>query len=964
MFHSISNRSAPNAGCRWIICLSALHLLTLVGGGNAATVGESGFRSRILPFLDSYCVDCHSGEEAKAKFDLSGYGDVDSVIRDHGHWRLVLDRLEAGDMPPKKKRQPPGKDRQFVIDWIKALRKQEAERNAGDPGIVLARRLSNAEYDYTIRDLTGVDIRPTREFPIDPANEAGFDNSGESLTLSPALLKKYLSAARSISEHLVLKSDGIGFAGHPVVTNTDRDKFCVQRIIEFYQRQETNLTEYFFAAWETRQGRKPRNLKVSPKYLKTIRELLEGKDHHLGPIASLRQQWREMPLNEKDARGVSEEMAETVRNLRHRLSPQFEHLDHGRTIHRGSQAFVYWWNRKYRDTRRTLDPAVVDLSGLGTKEQERTLAAYERFCSVFPNLFLRSERSRDYLPANQKGKYNNKGRLLSAGLHSQPGYFRDDRPVCELLLSKSELAELDKLWLELDMVARAPVRQYKGMVWFERTDSEFLRSEEFDFARAEDHDVVSPEMIRRLREAYLKKAISVEANETMVFAITNQFAIINQQIRRMERNAKLAESVHLGNIMDFAERAYRRPLTMPERDGLQDFYQRLRTKEEASHEDAMRDLVVSILVSPHFWFRADLPAADSGVQPLSDHALASRLSYFLWSSMPDGELIAAANRGELQDPRTLLKQVRRMIGDDRVRGLAVEFGGNWLEFRQFQNHNSVDRERFPRFTDDLHAAMFEEPIRFFCDVAQSNRSILEFLFSDHTIVNAPLADHYGLPDVADWTRVPARSRDRGGLLPMAVFQTHNAGGLRTSPVKRGYWVVRRLLGEHIPPPPPNVPDLAEDEGIGKLSLREQLAAHRDHPNCAACHERFDSIGLAFEAYGPIGELRRRDLGDRTVDDSATFPEGGAGRGLHGLQTYLREYRLEEFIDNLCRKFFSYALGRQLMLSDDPAIATMKDELKKSDYRFGALVESIVTSRQFRHQRGRMNVAQSQNGNAI
>lgn len=957
MFYSISNRSAPNAGCCWVFCLAALHLLTLVGGANAAMVGESGFQSRVLPFLDSYCLDCHSGEESKAKFDLSGYTNLDSVVRDHGHWKHVLDRLEAGDMPPKKKRQPSPVDRKFVIDWIKALRKQEAERNAGDPGIVLARRLSNAEYDYTIRDLTGVDIRPTREFPIDPANEAGFDNSGESLTLSPALLKKYLGAARLISEHLVLKSDGIGFAGHPVVTNTDRDKFCVQRIIQFYQRQETNLAEYFFAAWETKQGNNPSNSKLSPKYLKTIRKLLEGKKHHLGPIASLRQQWQEMPVNEMDARRVSEEMRETVGKLRPRLSPQFKHLDLGRTIHRGSQAFVYWWNRKYRDTRRALNPDAVDLSDLGPAERKRTLAAFEHFCSVFPNLFLRSERSRDYLSADQRSKYNNKGRLLSAGLHSQPGNFRDDRPMCELLLSPIELAELDRLWLELDMVAQAPVRQYKGMVWFERTDSEFLRSEEFDFARAEDHNVVSPEMIKRLQKAYLKKAISVEANETMVFAITNQFTLIDQQIRRMERTARRAEPTHLNEMLGFAERAYRRPLTEMESSDLLAFYQRLRTEEGASHEDAMRDLVVSVLVSPHFWYRADVPSEKEGIQALSNHALASRLSYFLWSSMPDADLIAAAGRGELQDSMELRKQVRRMIADERIRGLALEFGGNWLEFRQFQNHNSVDRERFPQFTEELHAAMFEEPIRFFTDLAQFDRSVLEFLFSDHSLVNAALATHYGLPDVQDWTRVRADSRGRGGLLPMAVFQTHNAGGLRTSPVKRGYWVVRRLLGEHIPPPPPNVPDLPEDEGVGKLSLREQLAAHRDHPNCAACHERFDSIGLAFEGYGPIGELRQSDLGGRPIDNAATFPNGESGRGLRGLQDYLREYRHEEFIDNLCRKLFSYALGRQLMLSDDPAIAKMKAELRKSDYRFSTLVENIVSSRQFRFQRGRTNLAE-------
>jgi len=176
----------------------------------------------------------------------------------------VLEKLKASEMPPEEAKQHPTMElRREVIDWIKALRRYEAQRNAGDPGPVLARRLSNAEYDYTIRDLTGADIRPAREFPVDPANEAGFDNSGESLAMSPALLKKYLEAARGVAEHLVLKPQGFEFAPHPVVTETDRDRFCVKRIIDFYQRQPTNYANYFQAAWRFKYrarciSRKPR----------------------------------------------------------------------------------------------------------------------------------------------------------------------------------------------------------------------------------------------------------------------------------------------------------------------------------------------------------------------------------------------------------------------------------------------------------------------------------------------------------------------------------------------------------------------------------------------------------------------------------------------------------------------------------------------------------------------------------
>jgi hypothetical protein len=252
--------------------------------------------------------------------------------------------------------------------------------------------------------------------------------------------------------------------------------------------------------------------------------------------------------------------------------------------------------------------------------------------------------------------------------------------------------------------------------------------------------------------------------------------------------------------------------------------------------------------------------------------------------------------------------------------------------------------------------MFEEPIRFFLDVIQRDRPVHEFLDADHTFVNPALARHYGMPEPGaepdGWVRVDEASRyGRGGLLPMAVFLTRNSPGLRTSPVKRGYWVVRRLLGEIIPAPPANVPELPADEAkLGDLTLRETLARHRADKSCAGCHERFDSIGLAFEGYGPVGEARVKDLGGRPVDTRATFPGGGEGAGLVGLRAYLEASRRDEFVENLCRKLLAYALGRSLLPSDDQAIETMRTRLSADGERFGSMVESIITSPQFRNKR--------------
>jgi len=363
-------------------------------------------------------------------------------------------------------------------------------------------------------------------------------------------------------------------------------------------------------------------------------------------------------------------------------------------------------------------------------------------------------------------------------------------------------------------------------------------------------------------------------------------------------------------------------------------------------------------MSPYFCYRIESAAEGKAPQPLPDYALASRLSYFLWSSMPDRELLDHAAAGELHKPDVIVAQAKRMLGDNRIRGLATEFAGNWLAVRRFEEHNGVDRSRFPNFTNELRQAMFEEPIRFFVDIVSQNRSVLDLLYADYTFVNPVLAKFYGVKAAVngpnEWVRVDDASRvGRGGLLPMSVFLTASSPGLRTSPVKRGYWVVRRLLGEYIPAPPPEVPELPKDEAkSGDLTLPQLLARHRESKSCAACHERFDAIGLVFEGYGPIGERRERDLGGRPISARAAFPDGSHAEGLDGLRQYLSQRRQREFIENVCRKLLAYGLGRGLILADEPTISTMRARLAAGDNRFDSLIESIVTSPQFLNQRGR------------
>ena len=326
--------------------------------------------------------------------------------------------------------------------------------------------------------------------------------------------------------------------------------------------------------------------------------------------------------------------------------------------------------------------------------------------------------------------------------------------------------------------------------------------------------------------------------------------------------------------------------------------------------------------------------------------------------MPDAALLARAAAGDLQRPGVLRAEARRMLEDPRMKNFATEFAGHWLDFRRFEEHNAVDRERFPAFDAELRTAMYEEPLRFLVDLVRDDRSVLNFLHGDYTFVNVPLARHYGMPVAASigadnaWTRVErAGEFGRGGLLPMAVFLTANSPGLRTSPVKRGYWVVRRVLGERIPPPPAAVPDLPSDEkNLGSLTLRETLAKHREDKSCASCHARFDSFGLVFEGYGPVGERRTLDFGGRAIDARTEFPGGAQGTGLAGLRDHIRAHREGDFIDNLCRKLLAFGLGRTLLMSDDSLIAEMRAGLAANGHRFGTLIDAIVTSPQFRHKR--------------
>ena len=409
-------------------------------------------------------------------------------------------------------------------------------------------------------------------------------------------------------------------------------------------------------------------------------------------------------------------------------------------------------------------------------------------------------------------------------------------------------------------------------------------------------------------------------------------------------------------IEAFASRAFRRPVRSSEAVGLLGLYRAAREQGD-DYEQAVKLALTATLVSPNFLYRAvDNPrSSDPTVTyELDDYELASRLSYFLWSSMPDDRLLELAGQGKLKEDATLRAETRRMITDPKASALVENFAGQWLLLRNLDG-KPVDTDRFPEYTPQLREAMRREAELFFEDVLKQDRSVLNFLSSDYTFLNEPLAEHYGIAGVRGegFTRVPLPADSpRGGVLTMAATLTVTSHPTRTSPVLRGNYVLEQLLGTAPPPPPPDVPPLEEATAhVGEsASLREQLAAHVADPNCAVCHKRLDPIGLAMENFTATGGWRDLEQG-KPIDATGTLPNGESFDGPAQLKQVLLKSQ-DQFVENLSRKLLTYAIGRGIEPFDRPTIKHLTEQVHNHDYRMSALIEAIVLSDSFRKCRGR------------
>src|SRR5262245_1586766 len=394
--------------------------------------------------------------------------------------------------------------------------------------------------------------------------------------------------------------------------------------------------------------------------------------------------------------------------------------------------------------------------------------------------------------------------------------------------------------------------------------------------------------------------------------------------------------------------AYRKPLSESSLATLMDFYRRGRANN-ANFDSGIESALQFILASPEFLFRFEPDAANvaaNAVYRLDDLAMASRLSFFLWSSIPDDQLLTVASQGKLKDPVVLQQQVKRMLADRRSSALISNFAEQWLFLRNLKGA-APDLEAFPDFDDNLRRSMKEETTLFFDSIMREDRSVVDLLNADYTFVNERLARHYGMPNIygSQFRRVKVPSEARRGLLGQASILTVTSYPNRTSPVERGKWILTNLLGVPPSPPPPNVPHLQENSENGKpRSLRERMEQHRKDAVCAGCHKSMDPIGFALENFDAVGHWRTNDEGGK-IDPSGTLFNGAPLDGAVGLREALVNQQ-DIFVGVMTEKMLTYALGRGLEYYDMPSVRKIVQDARNNGFRFSSLITGIVKSTPF------------------
>ena len=1013
-----------------------------------------------------YCFACHGDATATAGVNLERLVGEPSVADSFKQWKKVAAALEEGAMPPPGAPAPGDQDRSEAAGWIRASLADYAARHEGDPGRVTLRRLTSAEYAYTVRDLTGVDLDLERHFAGDAVGGEGFSSFGGVQFMADANLESYLEVARLVADHAVIGSGPLRFGAHP--GQSGYELAAIDRIHAIYREHGFRATaaeggkafglekyaDAFFAAWLYHHHGGDATLDelavqegLSRSFLAHIWSLLVQEDAPF-PTSEVIAMWRALPPNADEA-AIREKCVEiqefavrwprwlfgvgsmapgdgdalalvvTSESLAARTRAQLSFRLEGdgdglADLHLSvtpvspwsdSEPVVLWRNARVESAARddapppaqpladTMTATTADRigfgegAGLGPRDFATTGEVGLQLKLAIPDGRKRAVLRVDVeLPEGndsvlrvavndqEEGRVSKSAWALLADPES-PGFARfksgvlyhvanlpqashgeptpsDRDPIPEPFDNTYNEPERDlfhsriKYYRQDDFLVEKmideEVRTRLDQAWFDLLDS-------FDF-----HDEFFVFTADKFGLALDKRLSDLDAGE--VAALPDEprgyAEALREEYQEVQAAQLAARPGHIDDALAFAARAWRRPLTKEEADGLRRLYNVVREERSLDHRSAIRAMLTQVLVAPDFLYRLERPDRDSGPSRLSPWEMASRLSYFLWASAPDAELRRAAGSGALDDTSGIARQVRRMLADPKARRLATEFFGQWLGFYRFDQHSGVDAKRFPEFSEAVRSAMYDEAVSFFDHIIRDKRPLREIFSADYAFMNEVLADHYDVEVEAgrEVRRVDGASAfRRGGLMRLGAVLTATSAPLRTSPVKRGDWILRRILGTPTPPPPPDAGSLPGDEAsFGERTVREQLEAHRANAACAACHSRIDPLGFSLEHYDAVGRWRATYDNGKPVDARSVMAGGTVITGVDSMLHYI-ESRERQVLLNLSEKLLGYALGRTIIASDQPLLDRMV--AGGFDATFEALALQVATSRQFRYRRG-------------
>ncbi|MBI1311736.1 DUF1592 domain-containing protein [bacterium] len=910
-----------------LMCVGAAPCFAQEQAENSTTADAAGngkpaeLTREIRSLLDRFCVKCHGAEKPKGDFDLTAYDDADAIRKDRTTWRRVLHVVREEEMPPEDP-LPTVAERQTLTRWLDAVTKIDWSK-VRNPGHVTIPRLTRTEYANTLRDLLSIDLQAARDLSEDGEGNSGFNTDRDALYVTPEQLEKYFEAAeRALGGVLALKRGA-------TEQHFESEKMFMTETREMPQQFGDDFFGYVI-------NRGQMTLYDSVEFpADGYYEFRIRARSTAGPTGT------RLRINDI-AKGDL-------------VVPSMEPDEFALTTFVTAGSHQMAWNIQVPPTAR--QPARQK-----KRPPQKSFRPLPNNAGAIVNQMAPKNAPRYPATGGESPEIRKLIQAVDSAAHSLQRPFewlrllKDDGDPREIVRFKGYIEErtvpLNENKTKLAEALGETREQFDAR--YAKANNERLEDNAFLLERvqavtaAEASQNLKPGSVAidwvKIRGPLVPPGATPQTHSDPVATV----------FVALPGDGVSASSAARQIVSRFASRAFRRPVTDVELERFVSLYQRAVDRGDG-FDDSVTLALTGVLVSPQFLFRPEAGPGDDEFR-LDDYQLASRLSYFLWMSMPDDELTKLAAAGQLRNPDVLRKQVARLLNDSRSEAFASAFTGQWLSIAALGTSISPDPKRFPQFSPELAESMKRETLLTFLSIARDDRSVLELLDSREAWLDGRLAQLYGLkgPTPEAFQRVALDDRNRGGLLGMASVLTATSSPTRTSPVIRGKWVLETLLGRTLPEPPADVPVLPEDAGEAR-TLREELLIHRRNPSCAACHDKIDPIGFGLETFDAIGRFRTQQ-GSKPIDARGELPGGVTFDGPVELKEYLVRERKTEFLRNLTQRLLSFALGRELQYFDEPVIEKIVAAVEADNDRARTLIEQIVLSYPFQYQTARLPAA--------